>query len=139
MPSPAGRRPRLALAALLVLAGAVHFIAPRPYARIVPKALPQSWALPIVWASGVVEILCALALLPRRTRAQAATTAAALFVIVFSANVQMALDARPVLQWPHLIAWLRLPLQVPLVWWAVRVRRRAIREASSSHRLGRLG
>jgi uncharacterized membrane protein len=42
---------------------------------------------------------------------------------VFPANVQMALDGGVVGQnFPlgsPVVAWLRLPLQVPLVWWAL--------------------
>ena len=48
-----------------------------------------------------------------------------LFAAVFPANVQMAID------WRHRAAPLRavvigrLPLQVPLIWWALRVRAHA--------------
>jgi uncharacterized membrane protein len=57
-----------------------------------------------------------------RTRRSAATTAAALFVVVFPANVQMAVDPGGVPRW---LAIARLPLQVPLVLWALQVRRAA--------------
>ena len=49
--------------------------------------------------------------------------AAALFVVVFPANVQMAINwaDRPRAQ--RLLAYGRLPLQIPLIWLALRVRR----------------
>ena len=47
-----------------------------------------------------------------------APLAALVFVMVFPANVQMAPDYRE-----RAVAYGRLPLQVPLAWWALRVRR----------------
>jgi len=110
------------LAGLLTTTGVSHFVAPRPYARIVPRQLgsPYAW----VYASGVAELACALGLLPRRTRRTAALATAALFVVVFPANVQMALDSPRVPSTPYRVAaWLRLPVQLPLVLWARRVAR----------------
>jgi uncharacterized membrane protein len=49
--------------------------------------------------------------------------AAVLFVAVFPANIQMAVDwrSRPIAD--QAIAYGRLPLQIPLVLWALAVRR----------------
>ncbi len=68
---------------------------------------------------------CAAGLLPVRTRRLAAGCTALLFVLVFPANIQMAVDwrNRPLLD--RLGAYGRLPVQVPLVWWALKVRRQA--------------
>jgi uncharacterized membrane protein len=107
------------LAGLLAGAGVTHFAIPRPYARIVPKALPEPELL--VAASGVAELACAALVAHPRTRRWGAWTAAALFVAVFPANVQMALDSARGPAWYRAGAWARLPLQAPLVWWAVRV------------------
>jgi uncharacterized membrane protein len=48
-----------------------------------------------------------------------------LFVALFPANVQMALDGGTGggLLGSPLVAWLRLPLQIPLIVWAVWVAR----------------
>jgi len=117
------------LAAVLIGAGVGHFTATDRYAQIVPNALPQSTHRALVQASGVAELLCAGLLVVRRTRRVGAAMTAALLVAVFPANVQMALDGgisgagfplgSPV------VAWLRLPLQVPLIAWAVSIARRA--------------
>ena len=110
------RRSRLALAGLLLVTGVLHFAVPSAYDRIVPRALGDARAL--VYASGVAELACAGLVAAPRTRRAGGWCAAALFVLVFPANVQMALDASgPAVA----LAWLRLPLQVPLVAWAVRV------------------
>ncbi len=72
---------------------------------------------------------CAALLALPRTRRFGAWATAALFVAVFPANVQMALDSghadasasHPLNN--AALAWLRLPLQLPLILWALSVRR----------------
>lgn len=105
------------LAGLLGGAGVLHFVAPGPYDGIVPSVLPnpRAWT----YASGVVEIALAAGVAHPRTRERAALAAAALFVVVFPANVQMALDADSTVS--RAVAYGRLPLQVPLVLWALSV------------------
>lgn len=97
----------------------MHFARPRPFQRIVPPWLgdPAPW----VAVSGAAELACAAGLAMPRTRRSAALGTAALFVAVFPANVQMALDARSGPLWYRVGAWARLPLQVPLVLWALSV------------------
>ena len=72
---------------------------------------------PAFWVrwSGVAEIACAALIVHPRTRRPGAIAAAFLFIVVFPANVKMALDTNP----PS--PGLRLPLQIPLVVWAGRV------------------
>lgn len=116
-------RPALALAALLAVAGTTHFAAPHFYDAIVPRRLPgpaRAWTL----VSGAAELACAVAMVRRRTRRLGATAAAILFVAVFPANVQMAIDWRGRPMPERLVAYGRLPLQIPLVIWALRVRAR---------------
>ena len=109
----------LALAGLLSVAGAAHFVVPRSYERIVPRLFGD----PVFWVrwSGVAELVCAALVAHPRTRRVGALAAAGLFVTVFPANVKMALDGGV----PGGLAWARLPLQVPLVIWAWRVARSA--------------
>lgn len=111
---------------LLATTGTLHFVAPRGFESIVPRLLgrPAFW----VGASGAAELACAVALAARPTRRAGALAAAVLFVVVFPANVQMALDSdgadHGLLHSP-LVAWGRLPLQIPLIAWAVYVARAA--------------
>ncbi len=117
-----------ALAIVLAGAGALHFVRPKPYASIVPDVLGDPY--PWVYASGVAEMACAAALVPARTRRPAALAALLLFVAVFPANVQMAVDALASDRASgayQAIAVARLPLQVPLVLWAWVVARQARR------------
>jgi uncharacterized membrane protein len=116
----------LGLGALLVVTGVLHFLVPAPYERIIPKLFPASWARPLVYVSGLAELVGGAGLLatPDRRRPLVGWFVAALLVAVFPANVQMAVDT------PNVVTILRLPLQVPLVWAAVRVARPARREPS---------
>lgn len=111
------------LAGLLTAAGTLHFVLPRPYAEIVPDRLPAPYAL--VYASGVAELACAAGLVVPRTRRLAGWATALLFVAVFPGNVAMALDAGERSDAYRWATYLRLPLQIPLVVWAVSVARAA--------------
>lgn len=113
-----------ALAGLLAGAGTMHFLRPRPYDSIVPRSMPGA---PRTWTylSGVAELACAAAVAHPRTRRIGGVLSAALFVAVFPANVQMAIDSRHGSVRRRAIAYGRLPVQAPLVWWAARVARDA--------------
>lgn len=120
------RRPTAAagLVVLLTSTGVLHFAAPASFDSIVPEQLPgaaRTWT----HLSGVAELLVAALIAVPRTRRLGGMLAALLFVAVFPANVKMAIDwsDRPV--WMRALAYGRLPLQIPLVLWAVLVYRRA--------------
>jgi uncharacterized membrane protein len=109
---------RVLLAAIMVVAGVLHFIFPRGYARTVPSWLPNPAAL--VFVSGVAEVAGGVGLLVAPVARSAAWGLVALFVAVFPANVNMAVNkigftARPPSPW---ILWPRLPLQAALIYWA---------------------
>lgn len=106
------------LAAFLLVAGVAHFLNPEFFDAIVPPALPGSERF-ATYASGVSEILVGLGIVVARTRRLALWSAAVLFVAVFPANVYMAWDWRDRELSDRLVAYGRLPLQVPMVWWAV--------------------
>ena len=106
------------LAVLMMVAGVLHFVAPRAYARIVPRSLPAPRAL--VAISGVFEVLGGVGLLIAAVRPWAAWGLIALFVAVFPANVNMAVKRigfgkKPPPDW---VLWARLPLQAVLIAWA---------------------
>ncbi|MFF3511926.1 hypothetical protein [Streptomyces sp. NPDC002573] len=110
-------RSPLLLAGLLATAGVTHFVAPRQYDAMVPLALPGS-ARAWTYASGAAELALAAGVALPRTRRKAARAAAAFFVGVLPANVQMAVDWRDRPAPLRAAALARLPLQVPLVLWA---------------------
>ncbi|MBF9069629.1 DoxX family protein [Streptacidiphilus fuscans] len=107
---------------MLATAGALHFLSPKPFDAMVPRALPgpaRAWT----YASGVAELAVAAALASPRHRRLGGRLAAGLFVAVLPANVQMAVDWRERPLPLSAGAWARLPLQLPLVVEAVKVAR----------------
>lgn len=114
--------PTKVLIGILGAAGVAHFVAPNGFDEIVPHALPGS---PRMWTyvSGAAELAVAALVAVPRTRRLGGALALALFVAVFPANIQMAVDWSDRSWGQRLIAYGRLPLQVPLIWLAVRVYR----------------
>ncbi|NYH80041.1 putative membrane protein [Actinopolyspora biskrensis] len=112
----------LCLAAGLTVTGSTHFALPRPFDEIVPRGIPGS---PRTWTylSGAAELACAAALAAPRTRRTGAAATALLLVAVFPANIKMALDHRARNLRSRYAAYARLPMQLPLIGWALRVRR----------------
>jgi uncharacterized membrane protein len=112
------------MAAMLIAIGIGHFAAPKPFDTIVPAELPGSPRF-YTLASGVAEVGVGGLLLVPRTRRFGAAAAVALFLAVFPANINM------VRMWwnkplpMRLAAMARLPLQVPMIVQAVKIRRNA--------------
>jgi len=104
------------------LAGAMHFLVPRQYEAIVPDYVPSPRR--IVQLSGIAEIAGGAGTLHRRTRYPAAWWSVATLVVVFPANVHMALHPEryrvPGGRWA---LYLRLPLQAAFIAWALAARR----------------
>ena len=107
------------LGSLLVVTGTIHFAFPKPYDGIIPGFVPGP---PRFWtyASGLLEWACAAGIFAPRTRHHAATATALLFVAVFPANIEQAVNAHGT---GRVLALARLPLQLPLLMWAWQVRR----------------
>jgi uncharacterized membrane protein len=108
----------LALAAIFfAFAGALHFLRPAMYMKIMPPYVP--WHPAMVYASGAAEILGGLGLLIPRLRRGAALGLVALLIAVFPANIYMA--ANPVeagaSAFPPTALWGRLFLQPIFIWW----------------------
>ncbi len=119
---PALTRQMTGLASLFLTSGMVHLVRPEVMEPIVPRALPAPRRL--VYVSGVAELACAAGLIFPRTRRLAGWGSAALLLLVFPANVQMAATAHRRAQGDtgstskqviRVAAVARLPLQLPLI------------------------
>jgi uncharacterized membrane protein len=115
------------LAVLLGGAGVLHFVTPAPFDSQVPHVLPGS-PRTYTYVSGVAELGLAAGLAVPRTRRVSGAVAAAFFVAVFPANVQMAMswlasDKTSTAMKAGVVA--RLPLQIPLIMQAWKVYRDA--------------
>jgi len=110
---------------LLLATGIGHFIFPKALDSIVPHFLPGS-ARTWTYLSGVAELLIAVGLLAPLSlkiggtsiRLLAAYAAFLLFLAVYPANIKMAIDWRHRSLPSQLVAYLRLPLQFGLFYWA---------------------
>jgi uncharacterized membrane protein len=107
--------PKVVLGLLFVLAGVNHFVDTPFYLSMMPPYLPWHYALVIV--SGVAEIVLGIALLIPKFCHLAAWGLIALLIAVFPANIYMA--SHPVLfpEIPTALLWVRLPLQLVLIFW----------------------
>lgn len=115
------------LAVLLGGAGVLHFATPQFFDMQVPSVLPGS-ARTYTQVSGVAEIAVAATLAVPRTRRLGGALAAALFVAVFPANIDMArrfVTSSKTSPAAKAAVLARLPLQVPLVTEALKARRNA--------------
>lgn len=115
---PSRRRSRLALAAVMLGTGTLHFVTPKFYDQLIPELLPGS-ARAWVYGSGVAELAAGALIANRRTEKLGAWATFAVFVGVYPGNIHDAIqhpptDARGV------ASILRLPLQIPLFLWALR-------------------
>ena len=102
-----------------VLAGAMHFINPRPYRQIVPPWVPAPEMM--VAASGVAEIAGGAGLIAPRTRRVAGWWLVATLVGVFPANLHMARhpDRYPKVPGGAPALWARLPFQAVFIAWVL--------------------
>jgi uncharacterized membrane protein len=113
------------MAIMLLFTGSGHFIYPGPFDELVPSFLPgdaRFW----VYASGFAEIVIALLLLAPlqkkfggiALRLWGAYLALALFIAVYPANINMAMQWSSREMPEPLFAYARLPLQFGLFYWA---------------------
>lgn len=110
------------LAYPLLVMGVLHFVAPKPFDAIIPDEIPVDKRT-MTYASGAAELAIGGGLLWPRTRHWAAAAAAALFIAVFPANVNTVRLWQNKPAWMKTVAWLRLPLQIPMVVAAIKVYR----------------
>jgi uncharacterized membrane protein len=129
-PPPGEPRAKLVVRVLVAIAmvaiGVAHFTSAEGFVAIVPKALPAP--LLLVQVSGACEVLGGVGLLVRPVQVAAAWGLVALYVAVFPANLNMAvnhihqLGGMTVPEWA---LWLRLPFQgvfIGVAYWLSRSR-----------------
>lgn len=116
--APQRNRARV-LAALLLGVGAAHFAWPKPFDALIPAELPGP-ARAYTHGSGVAEIATGALLLVPRTRRLAGLLAALLFIAVYPGNINAVrlYWTRP---WLRAVMIARLPLQIPMIFAALRV------------------
>lgn len=128
------RRSRLLLAGFLATTGLAHIAFPDPFERLIPRWLPgepERWN----YAATTAELGSAALLATRRTARAGGLLAFVTFAAVWVANVQAALDGgyRGLPGWwaSEAAAWIRVPLQLPLLWWSAAIARRLPEDRST--------
>jgi uncharacterized membrane protein len=109
-------------ALLFITSGTLHFVRPALFTSIVPPAFGHASAL--VAISGAAELAGGIGLLVPATRNAAGIGLIALLIAVWPANWYMALAAERFADVaPAWVLWLRVPVQIPLIWWVAIARR----------------
>lgn len=103
-------------AAIFIVGGALHFIIPETYIRMMPDYLP--WHKAAVAVSGIFEILLGIMLIVPTWSETAAWGLIALLIAVLPANINMALHPEKYVPLKPAALWTRLPIQALLLWWA---------------------
>ncbi len=112
---------RFVMGTLYVAAGIGHFMFTRFYADIMPAYLPLHRDLVLI--SGAAEIAGGIGVMIRPTQRSAAWGIVLLLIAVMPANVWMVQHSERYPGVPVWALWMRLPLQLPLLWWAWRYTR----------------
>jgi uncharacterized membrane protein len=110
---------RVVFAFSMVAAGVLHFIIPAQFIKIVPGFLP--FPATLVYTSGVIEILLGIGLMLPPVQRLAAMGLMALFIDVYPANINMAVNLIHIDGLPDQNWWFhafRLPFQFVLIAWA---------------------
>jgi len=120
---PAVRMLRQLVGPFFVVAGALHFVVPRTYKRIIPPWVPIPEAM--VYASGVAEIAGGVGMMVPARRRLAGWWLIATMAGVFPANLHMALNAEDYPQVPGGVVslWARLPFQGVFIAWILHAMR----------------
>jgi uncharacterized membrane protein len=116
--------PRFLMGLLYLTTGILHFVHTQTYLAIMPPYIPAHREL--VFLSGAAEIAGGLGILtPIPTiRRAAAWGLVALLIAVMPANIYMVTNHANFPTIPLWAVWARLPLQLPLIYWAWRYTRR---------------
>ena len=110
------RLTRTLMGLLYITAGTLHFLLTHTYTGIMPDYLPAHRELVLI--SGAAEVAGGLGLMIPQTRRPAAWGLILLLIAVMPANIWMAQHPERYPSIPLWAIWLRLPLQLPLIWWA---------------------
>ena len=110
---------RHGMAVAMAFAGIAHLVLPTPFIQHLPAWVPLRDE--VVFVSGLIEIALGIALLlPAPTRRRVGVVLALYFVAVFPGNLYVAVydvdvDGQPGGIYP----WVRLPLQLLFIAWAI--------------------
>ncbi|WP_136607310.1 DoxX family protein [Paenibacillus dokdonensis] len=97
-----------------------HFLEADGFAQMLPDFVPLR--LPMIYATGVLELVLGVLLLIPRTMRLTGTLIAIYLVLVFPANIYAAIKEIPAPGFnntPPSALWIRLIFQPLLIWWVL--------------------
>ncbi|MET6998334.1 DoxX family protein [Chitinophaga defluvii] len=115
---------RLAAATMFILIGVMHLLKPHKLTYMIEGLLPYAYALVIL--TGILEIIFGAGLLHTATQYYAAWALMVLLVLMFPANIYVAVKQLPApggLPASPWYTWSRLafqPLYILWIWWSIR-------------------
>ena len=110
-------RGSIGLALVFLFTGVGHFVRTVPMAKMLPLWLPGK--IPLVYATGVLELAVALLVLLPATRRFAGWTIIAMLIVFLPVNIYAAIQGVGMggHQWGPVYLWVRVPLQLLLIGW----------------------
>lgn len=118
------RVPLLMVSLFFFVGSMAHFFLTDFFLLAMPDYLAYHWE--IVMVSGVFELLGAVGILLPKVRLLAGYCLIMLCVVVFPANINMALHPEQFTNIPEILLYIRLPIQLLLIWfiwWAIKAER----------------
>lgn len=104
------------LALIFILSGVNHFRKPKLYKRIMPSYIPAQSS--IVLASGIVEMIFGFMLITQESQQIGAWGIIGLLILFIPVHIFMLQDEKASLKLPKWLLFLRLLLQIGLIYWA---------------------
>ena len=101
---------------LFVVAGMAHFSKSDWYERIIPPYIPEHKT--VVLLSGIIEMVLGFMLMNIETQTNAAWGIIGILILFFPVHIYMLQNEKASLKLPKWMLWLRLPLQIALMYWA---------------------
>jgi uncharacterized membrane protein len=102
---------------VFLLSGTLHLVNPDAFLWLMPPWLPEPKVL--IYLSGIAELACAIGLLMNKQ--WAGWLSAATLLAVWPANIWFAFSVIPTGSLGVILAaWIRLPLQIPLIYYAIK-------------------
>jgi len=106
--------------AIFTLSGILHLVNPNAFLWLMPPWLPEP--ITLIYLSGIFELACAVGLLLKKP--WAGWLSALTLLAIWPANIWFAFSVMGSGSfWLITAAWLRLPLQIPLIYYSVKFAR----------------
>ena len=107
----------ITMASMYIFAGALHFIIPKTYIKVMPNYFKHKAFL--VYLSGVIEIVLGIALFFEPAKDFAIYAIVLMLLVFFTVHINMLKGEKEAHGIPKIIVILRIPLQFVFIAWAL--------------------